>query len=173
LRTSVAADGIMGPVRGAISALDSREVVYDLQLMDEIISASLAQRRFSMFLLTVFAAIALLLATVGIYGVISYLSGQRTHEIGIRVALGAQPRDILRIVLGQGGRMALLGIGVGVVVSFALTRLLANLLFGVSTTDPLTFAAVASLLLAVTIAACCIPARRAIRVDPMVALRYE
>jgi ABC-type antimicrobial peptide transport system permease subunit len=124
-------------------------------------------------LLSVFAGVALLLATIGIYGVVSYLVGQRTNEIGIRMALGAQQRDVLRMVLGQGGKMAAVGVTVGLVASFGLTRLMATMLFGVTPTDPFTFGGVAVILLAVVLLACWIPARRAMRVDPMVALRHE
>jgi len=141
--------------------------------MDAIVAESLAGRTFSMVLLATFAAIALLLAVIGIYGVIAYSVTQRTHEIGIRMALGAQRRDILRIILGQGGAMALAGVGAGLAASLALTRLMSTMLFGVRPSDPLTFAAVVALLLAVAFVACWIPARRAMRVDPMVALRHE
>ena len=126
-----------------------------------------------MILLSVFAALALVLACVGIYGVISYLVGQRTHEIGVRVALGAQPSDVLRLVIGQGVRMALIGVVIGLGAALGLTRLMANQLFGISAHDPLTFAAVAVLLILVAVAACLIPARRAVGVDPMAALRCE
>ena len=141
--------------------------------MDKIISDSLAARRFSMVLLGIFAALALTLSCVGIYGVLSYLAGQRTHEIGICMALGAQRSDVLRLILGHGAKMALIGVAVGVVASLALTRLMDKLLFGVSAYDPLTFIAVACLLILVALAASYIPARRAMRVDPTVALRYE
>ena len=126
-----------------------------------------------MILLGVFAALALALACAGIYGVISYLVGQRTHEIGVRIALGAQRGDVLRLMLGQGARMALLGICVGVAASLGLTRLMSRLLFGVTATDPLTFAGVGVALALVALAACYIPARRALRVDPLAALRHE
>jgi len=126
-----------------------------------------------MILLGLFAGLALVLSCVGIYGVISYLAGQRTHEIGIRVAVGAQQKDVLRLILGQGAKMALLGIAFGVAGSLALTHLMAKVLFGVSAYDPLTLLAVAALLVFVALAACYIPARRAMRIDPNVALRYE
>jgi ABC-type antimicrobial peptide transport system permease subunit len=126
-----------------------------------------------MILLGVFAAFALLMACVGIYGVISHLAGQRTHEIGIRMALGAERRDVLRMVLGEGARMTLLGVLLGLIGAFAITHLMASMLFGISTHDPLTFTGVASLLALVALAACYIPARRASSVDPTEALRYE
>jgi predicted permease len=175
VRSVTAPAGVIRPIRDAIRSLSADEVVYGFETMDTIVSWSVAARRFSMILLAAFAALAMILASVGIYGVISYLAAQRTHEIGVRVALGAQSRDVLRLVLGQGTGMALTGIVIGLTASFALTRLMArySLLFGVSPTDPLTFTCVALLLLQVALAACYIPARRAMRVDPMVALRYE
>ena len=126
-----------------------------------------------MALLGVFAALAVVLSAVGIYGVISYVAAQRTQEIGIRMALGAGSANVLGMVLSEAGRMALLGVGIGLVAAFALTRLMSSILFGVSTHDPLTYLGVAALLMLVALAACYIPARRATRVDPMVALRYE
>jgi putative ABC transport system permease protein len=163
----------IGSIRHAAERVNSQVVVYGVETMDGIISDSLANRRFSMVLLGVFAGLALLLSCIGIYGVISYLVGQRTHETGIRMALGASRRDVLRLFLSQSARMALLGVGVGLVVSLALTRLMAKLLFGVSAHDPLTLAGVALLLVGVALLACYFPARRATRVDPITALRYE
>ena len=173
LRTEGDRTAVMGSVRRAVEEIDPREVVYDVQTMDEVVSNSYAPRRLSMILLGAFAALALALACVGIYGVISYLVGQRTHEIGVRIALGAQRRDVLRLVIGHGARMALMGVAIGVGAALALTRLMAHQLYGVSAHDPLTFAGVAMLLMIVAVAACYIPARRAMRVDPMVALRHE
>ena len=126
-----------------------------------------------MIVLVVFAGLAMGLASLGIYGVISYIVGQRTQEIGIRMALGARPGDVLAGVLGQGAKMVSFGVAIGLLSAFGLTRLMAKLLFGISATDPVTFAAVAAFLALVALAACWIPARRAMRVDPIVALRYE
>lgn len=173
LRTEGDPTAVMGSVRRAVEEIDPREVVYNVQTMDEVVSNSFAARRLSMILLGVFAALALVLACVGIYGVISYLVGQRTHEIGVRMALGAQRGDVLRLVLGHGARMALIGVAIGIGAALGLTRLMANQLFGVSAHDPLTFAGVAMLLIIVAVAACYIPARRALRVDPIIALRCE
>ena len=134
---------------------------------------ALADKRSLMILLQVFAIVALVLASIGLYGVISYLVGQRTQELGIRLALGAQRKDIFTLVLNHGMKMALLGVVLGLVAAFALTRLLAKLLYGVSATDPATYVAISALVIFVAVLACVIPARRATKVDPLVALRYE
>jgi predicted permease len=173
LRTEGDPTAVMGAVRRAVEEIDPREVVYNVETMDEVVSNSFAARRLSMIFLSIFAVIALMLACVGIYGVISYLVGQRTHEIGVRVALGAQPSDVLRLVIGHGVRMALIGVAIGTGAALGLTRLMANQLFGVGVHDPLTFAGVAMLLIIVAVAACYVPARRAMKVDPIIALRYE
>ena len=164
---------IFDSIRGVLSQMNSEQVAYGAQSMDEVISRSLAAQRYSMILLGGFAGLALLLASVGIYGVISYVVGQRTQEIGIRVALGAQRSHVLRLVIGDGARLILLGLATGVAAALALTRLMATLLFGVSATDPLTFGCVAGLLAMVALSACYVPARRATRVDPTMALRAE
>jgi predicted permease len=165
--------GLFDSIRHSAQQVNSQQVVAGAQTMDEIISSSIASRRFSMILLGSFALLALLLSSLGIYGVVSYLVGQQTREIGIRIALGAQRSDVMRLVLRDGAKMALLGVGVGLAAALGLTRLMTSVLYGVSATDPVTFAAVAVVLTGVALAACYIPARRAMRVDPMVALRYE
>ena len=172
-RTSGRPQAVVSPLKRRIQQLNSENVMCSALTMDEVIAETLSTRRFSMLLLVAFAVLALLLAAVGIYGVISYLIGQRTQEFGIRVALGAQPRDVLAIVMNEGGRIALYGIALGVLAALGLTRLMGKLLFGVKPTDPLTFAAVALLLTAVALAACLLPAWCATRVDPMQALRTQ
>jgi predicted permease len=160
-------------IRRALKEISSEHLMVSVQTMDEIIAESLAARRVSMIVLCVFAALALGLAGVGIYGVISYLVGQRTHEIGVRMALGAKQTDVLRQILGESMKMTVIGIFIGLLAALGLTRLMANLLFGVSATDPLTFVGVGTILAIVALAACYVPARRAMKVDPIVALRYE
>lgn len=173
LRTQGDPAAIMGAVRRAVAEQDPRQVVYGAETMQGVLANSLAPRQLSMLLLSAFAVLALVLCCIGIYGVISHLVGQRTHEIGVRVALGAQPGDIMLLVLGQGLSMAFLGVLIGIAAALALTRLMANQLFGVSSHDPLTFVAVGVVLTVVALLACYIPARRAIRMDPLVALKYE
>ena len=172
-RTGASTFGNVSAIHQAVAGVNSQMVVYDTETMTGVVANSLAARRFAMVLLGIFAGLATLLASVGIYGVISYIASQRTHEIGVRMALGAARADVLRMMLSQAGKMAFIGVAVGLVAALLLTRLMASMLFGVSTYDPLTFSGVAILLSAVALAACLIPARRATRVDPMVALRYE
>jgi predicted permease len=173
LRTTPDPQQLASTLVKEIQTVDPEMPVFDVSSMEERLSAALARRRFSMFLLGVFALVAMLLATIGIYGVMAYAVNQRTHEIGIRVALGARPRDVLGLVLRQGLGLSLTGTTLGLLAALGLTRLLAKLLFGVSATDPLTFVGVAALLMAVSLLACWIPARRAARVDPLIALRCE
>ena len=173
LRTSGAPLGILNSIRQAIAKADSTAAIYGVTSMPEIVSNSISTQRLTMLLLGVFAALALTLSAIGIYGVISYLTGQRIHEIGVRVALGASSQDVLRMVLGQGMRTTLIGVGFGIAAAIGLTRLISQVIYGVGATDPLTFIGVAVLLIAVALLDCYIPARRAMRVDPMVALRYE
>lgn len=164
---------LLEPIRRKIEQTNSVEVVFDSHSYEEVVSNSLADRSFSMTLLGLFAGLALLLSSIGIYGVVSFVVGQRTHEIGIRMALGAGRRDVLKLVLGEGTRTALIGVGIGFLAALGLTQLMSSVLYGVSATDPLTFAAVALVLMIVSLMACYIPARRAMRVDPVIALRYE
>jgi predicted permease len=172
-RTTGRAPDLAASIRQAAEKVVSSAALYDVRPMEEIVSRSISTQRLTMFLLGVFSALALILSAVGIYGVISYLTSQRTHEIGVRVALGASRRDVLRLVLGEGMRITLVGVAIGIAAAFGLTRLITTLIYGVGASDPLTFAAVAILLSGVALFACYIPARRAMRVDPMVALRYE
>jgi putative ABC transport system permease protein len=161
------------PIGETVRSIDPDIPTYNSKTVESYLAGTIAAPRFNTFLLTIFAGLALLLTAIGLYGVISYSVAQRTHEIGIRMALGAEPSHMLRLVIGQGLRIALVGVGLGLVAAIALTRFLSSLLFGVTSSDPLSFASVVALLLGVVLFACYIPARRAMRVDPMVALRHE
>lgn len=172
-RTTAAPLGVMGGIREAAAKADPSSVVYGARPMEEVVANSIATQRLAMIMLSIFSAVALLLSAIGIYGVISYVTGQRTQEIGIRVALGASGGDVLRMVIGEGMRITVVGVAVGLAAALALTRLLATLIYGVGAWDPVTFVGVALLLTSVALFACYIPARRATRVDPMIALRYE
>jgi predicted permease len=173
VRTEVEPLGLATAVRAQVSALNKDQAVFNVRTMEQIVAQSVATRRFSMLLLTLFAVVALGLASLGIYGLMSYAVAQRTREIGVRMALGAQSGDVLKLVVRQGMKLAFIGVALGLVASLALTRTMKNLLFNVSATDPATFAAIALLLIAVALLACFVPARRATKVDPLVALRCE
>ena len=174
LKTDLADAGqLIQPARAAVKAFDRDQIIWRTQTLDQLLSASVAPRRFNMLLLGIFSAVALVLAAVGLYGVMSYSVSWRTHEIGIRMALGAKRANVLRLVVRQGMTMAFIGLAIGLVGAFSLSRVLKSLLYGVSSTDPLTFAIVSVVLLTVALLACLLPARRATRVDPLVALRTE
>jgi putative ABC transport system permease protein len=172
-RTSSDPLALVSTIHRELQQMDPELPMAAVSTMDQLLADSLSRSRFTMLLLVIFSGVALVLACVGIYGLIAYSVTQRTQELGIRIALGAQRRDVLRLVLAQGTRLTLLGVAIGVLAALALSRLLATLLFAVSATDPLTFAGVAALLAIAALAACLIPARRATYVDPIVALRYE
>ncbi len=173
LRTKGDAASVVAAVRQAVWSVDKDQPVSNVRTMDQVFATAIARERFQALLLGMFAALALVLACVGLYGVISYSVAQRTHEIGVRVALGAQPRDVLRLVIWQGMILTLAGLAAGITVGLLATRVLSDMLYGVTTTDPLTFVGVPAFLLLVAFLACYIPARRATRIDPLVALRYE
>lgn len=173
VRTSGDPLALVGALRAASRRFDPDQVLFEFKSLDEQVSGTVASQRFAMILLSIFAALALVLSAIGVYGVISYLVSQRTREIGVRVALGAQRSDVLRLILGDGARLTFLGVAIGLAASLGLTRLLAKMLFGVRASDPVTLIVVTVILSAVAFLACYIPARRATRVDPMVALRYE
>jgi putative ABC transport system permease protein len=173
VRTSTAPTSLTSAVVAQIHSLDPQLAVANIRTMDQEMASSVAAPKFNTFVLGLFAFLALFLAAIGIYGVLAYAVAQQSHEIGIRMALGAQRRDVMRLVLVRGARLALAGTAIGLLASFGLTRLMSSLLYGISASDPLTFAAVAIVLVAVALLACYIPAHRAMRVDPLVALRYE
>jgi predicted permease len=173
LRAAGDPTAVMKSVRGAVREIGSQEVIYSVQTLDEVVADSLSARRLAMVLLAIFAGLALLLCCAGTYGVISCLSAQRTHEIGIRMALGAQRGDVMRLILCEGARMALLGVAGGIAAAFGLTRLMAGELYGVTAHDPLTFGVAAVLLPTAALLACYVPARRAARADPLASLRSE
>jgi ABC-type antimicrobial peptide transport system permease subunit len=164
---------VLEAIRRELGGPNSQQVIFGTQTMTSVISGTMAQRRFAMILLGAFATLALVLSSVGIYGVISYVVARRTQEIGIRMALGAKRSDIVSMVLMDGTKIVLAGVLVGIVAALGLTRLMSRMLYGVSATDPATFFAISALLLLVALAACCAPAFRAMRVDPVVALRYD
>jgi putative ABC transport system permease protein len=173
VKTAVPSAAVLNPIRGTIRGLDASLAVFHVRTMDEVIAENMQDTTLQTFLLAVFAALALTLAAVGLYGVMSYLVKQRTHEIGIRMALGAGRGDLLKLVIGQGAKLIFTGLGIGIAVALLLTRLISAMLFGVTATDPATFLGVAVLLTLVALLACYIPARRAMHADPVAALRYE
>jgi putative ABC transport system permease protein len=173
VRTEAEPLSMASAARGQVAALNKDQAVFNVRTMEQAVAQSVAPRRFSMMLLTVFAVVALALASLGIYGLMSYVVAQSTREIGVRMALGAQARDVLKLVIGQGMTLALAGVAIGLVASLALARTMKTLLFGVSANDPITFAGIALLLASVALLACLIPARKATKVDPMIALRNE
>ncbi len=173
VRTQNDPAALAGSVRGAIAEIDPAQPIYDMQTLDQLVSKSLAQRRFTLTLMLLFGVIALVLSAVGIYGVMAFAVTQRTQEIGIRMALGARAIDVLKMIVGSGMLLAAIGVVVGLAGAFAITRLMSSLLFGISPTDIVTFAMVSAGLLVVALLACYLPARRATKVDPLIALRYE
>jgi putative ABC transport system permease protein len=173
IRTASDPSGMVGAVRETVRSLDRDQPVYRIRTMDELVAGALAPARFTLLLLLIFAGVAAVLAVIGIYGVMSNAVTQRTHEIGVRMALGAQVSDVLKMVVAQGIKLVAVGIGAGLMAAFLLTRLMASLLFDVNATDSMTFIFVSVILAGVALVACYVPARRATRVDPMVALRYE
>jgi len=173
IRTTTEPQSFAAVLRSDLQAVDKQLPLYDVAPMEQVIARKVADPRFYMLLLSSFSALALILAAAGIYGVISYAATQRTHEIGIRVALGAKGGDVVKLVITQGMKLVLAGLALGLAGAFALTRVLASFVYQVTVTDPITFTVLSLLLAAVALLACYLPARRAAKVDPMVALRCE
>ncbi|MCI0390041.1 MAG: FtsX-like permease family protein [Acidobacteria bacterium] len=173
VRTRTDPESMMAAVQNEVRVLDPQQPVFNLKTMEQVIAEATAGRRLNVLVLGILASLALALAAVGIYGVLVYLVTQRSREIGIRMALGAQQIDVLKLVVRQGMAMALIGVAIGLIGAFALTRLMKELLYDVSATDPMTFVVIAMLLTLVSLLACWIPARRSVKVDPMIALRCE
>jgi putative ABC transport system permease protein len=173
VRTVADQAGLATSIRGVVTAIDRNQPVTNIKTMSDVVADTVAPRKFNMSLLTLFAGIALALSALGIYGVVAYSVAQRTHEVGIRMALGARKSDVLGLVIKNGMLLTLVGIAIGIVIALQVTRVMTALLFEVTPTDGPTFVAVSGLLLFVAFIACYIPARRATKVDPLVALRYE
>jgi putative ABC transport system permease protein len=173
VKSAIDPAALASSIRAVVAEIDKDQPIFGISTMNQVVLNSVSTRRITLILLGLFSTLALVLAAIGIYGVISYSVAQRTHEIGIRMALGAQNKDVLRMVLTQGVKIAGSGVAIGMAASFGLTRLMTKLLFSVSAADPLTFAAVATGLALVAMLACYVPGRRTLRVDPMIALRYE
>jgi putative ABC transport system permease protein len=164
---------LISSIRGALKEIDPDQPIYNPRTMYDIRAESVAPERLNLTLLSLFASLALVLAIVGIYGVMSYSVTQRTHEIGIRMAIGARPRDVFAMILGHGMKLAVIGVVIGLALAFALTRLMATMLFGVAPTDVTTFTVISALLISVALLACYLPGRRATKVEPTISLRYE
>jgi putative ABC transport system permease protein len=173
VRTTIEPRSLAATARETVRAFDPNLPVSNVVSMEQVIADALWQPRFNLQLIGLFAGVALMLAAVGLYGVMSYSVAQRTHEVGLRMALGAQRRDVMKLVLRQGMKLTLMGVAVGLFASAAVTRLMTQLLFDVSASDPMTFVAIALILVVVAVVACLLPALRATKIDPMVALRYE
>src|SRR6185436_10298896 len=173
VRSNAGTETMVPSLRAAVLAIDKNMAIYNIKTMEKVVSDSIAQPRFNMVLLAIFAGLALILASVGIYGVMSYSVTQRTQELGVRMALGAQRRDIFSLVLKQGIILALIGVAIGLAGAIGLSKALASVLYGISATDPVTFILVAVIMVAVALVACFFPARKATKVDPLTAMRYE